>query len=92
MGLNEASPLGRVWQAPAVSCTWGVHQRTRWGPTHGRVGGYAPELAAGLAGTARRAGSYVVIVNPHPSEIDDEARAVLQGTAATLLPRLLDRL
>ena len=45
--------------------------------------------AAGLAGRARRAGARVVIVNPHPSEIDDEAHAVLRGTAARVLPRLL---
>ncbi|MCA0244241.1 MAG: NAD-dependent protein deacylase [Proteobacteria bacterium] len=45
--------------------------------------------AAGLAAIARRAGATVVIVNPHPSEIDDEAHACLRGTAAQLLPRLL---
>ena len=48
--------------------------------------------AAGLAGTARAAGARVAIVNPHPSEIDDEAHWVLRGTAATLLPALLDTL
>lgn len=45
--------------------------------------------AAGLANRARHAGAWVAIVNPHPSEIDDEAHAVLRGTAATLLPQLL---
>jgi NAD-dependent deacetylase len=45
--------------------------------------------AAGLAGTARRAGAFVAIVNPHPSEIDDVAHALLRGTAAGMLPRLL---
>jgi NAD-dependent deacetylase len=45
--------------------------------------------AAGLAGRARRAGARVVIVNPHASEIDGEAHAVLRGTAAGVLPRLL---
>ncbi|MBN8510161.1 MAG: NAD-dependent protein deacylase [Burkholderiales bacterium] len=45
--------------------------------------------AAGLAGRARRSGAKVAIVNPHPSEIDDEAHWVLRGTAAGLLPRLL---
>lgn len=45
--------------------------------------------AAGLAATARRAGAHVAIVNPHASEIDDEAHTVLRGTAAQLLPRLL---
>jgi NAD-dependent deacetylase len=46
--------------------------------------------AAGLAARARRAGAYVAIVNPSPSEIDDEAQAVIAGTAATTLPQLLD--
>jgi len=45
--------------------------------------------AAGLAATARQAGGYVAIVNPHPSEIDAQAHAVLRGTAATVLPQLL---
>ena len=45
--------------------------------------------AAGLAGVARRAGALVAIVNPHASEIDDEADLLLRGTAAQLLPRLL---
>ncbi|MBX3635652.1 MAG: NAD-dependent deacylase [Rubrivivax sp.] len=45
--------------------------------------------AAGLAGRARLAGARVVIVNPQPSEIDDQAHAVLRGTAARLLPVLL---
>jgi NAD-dependent deacetylase len=46
--------------------------------------------AAGLAAQARRAGAFVAIVNPQPSEIDDEAHALLRGTAAEVLPRLLD--
>lgn len=45
--------------------------------------------AAGLAARARRAGAFVAILNPHPSEIDGEAQALLRGTAAQLLPRLL---
>jgi NAD-dependent deacetylase len=45
--------------------------------------------AAGLAGLARRSGAKVAIVNPHASEIDDDAHWVLRGTAAGLLPRLL---
>lgn len=45
--------------------------------------------AAGLAARARRAGAFVAIVNPHPSEIDAEAQVLLRGTAAQLLPRLL---
>jgi NAD-dependent deacetylase len=45
--------------------------------------------AAGLAARARRAGAHVVIVNPQPSEIDDEAHVLLAGTAAGVLPRIL---
>jgi NAD-dependent deacetylase len=44
--------------------------------------------AAGLASHARRAGAWVAIVNPQPSDIDGQAHAVLRGTAATLLPAL----
>ena len=46
--------------------------------------------AAGLARVARRAGAKVVIVNPQASEIDGEAHWTLRGTAAQLLPQLLD--
>ncbi len=46
--------------------------------------------AAGLAAVARRAGAQVAMLNPDASEIDDQAHWVLRGTAATLLPRLLD--
>jgi NAD-dependent deacetylase len=45
--------------------------------------------AAGLAALARRAGAFVAIVNPEPSEIDGDAHVVLRGTAAGTLPRLL---
>jgi NAD-dependent deacetylase len=45
--------------------------------------------AAGLAGAAREAGAWVGILNPQDSEIDDQADAVLRGTAAELLPQLL---
>ena len=45
--------------------------------------------AAGLAHLARDAGARVVIVNPHASELDPVAHAVLRGTAAQLLPLLL---
>lgn len=48
--------------------------------------------AAGLAGLARRAGARVVVVNPQPSELDDEAQDCLRGTAAAVLPALLDGL
>lgn len=44
--------------------------------------------AAGLARTAAGSGR-VVVVNPDPSDLDDAAHAVLRGTAATLLPQLL---
>jgi NAD-dependent deacetylase len=44
--------------------------------------------AAGLVGRARRAGAFVVIVNPHASELDHEADLVLRGTAASALPVL----
>lgn len=46
--------------------------------------------AAGLAGRARSRGAFVAIVNPQESEIDAEAEVVLRGTAATVLPALLD--
>ena len=46
--------------------------------------------AAGLVGRARQRGARVLIVNPAPSEIDDEAHVVLRGTAARALPLLLD--
>jgi NAD-dependent deacetylase len=41
------------------------------------------------AGLARATRGKVVIVNPHASELDDAADAVLRGTAATVLPELL---
>jgi NAD-dependent deacetylase len=43
--------------------------------------------AAGLAHATR---GRVVVVNPEATELDDAADAVLQGTAATMLPRLLE--
>ena len=46
--------------------------------------------AAGLAALARHSGAQVVIVNPAPSEIDEQAQVVLRGTAAQLLPALLE--
>jgi NAD-dependent deacetylase len=42
------------------------------------------------AGLAREAAGKVVIVNPHPSDLDDAADAVLRGTAAQLVPQLLE--
>jgi NAD-dependent deacetylase len=44
--------------------------------------------AAGLARTAA-ARARMVVLNPDPSDLDDEADTVLRGTAATLLPELL---
>ena len=46
--------------------------------------------AAGLAGSARRAGAKVIVVNPDATALDDEADALLRGPSATVLPRLLD--
>lgn len=46
--------------------------------------------AAGLAHLARRSGAQVLIVNPEPSEIDDQAHLLLRGTAARLLPLLFN--
>lgn len=42
------------------------------------------------AGLARMARGRVAVINPQPSELDDAADAVLCGTAARLLPQLLD--
>jgi NAD-dependent deacetylase len=41
------------------------------------------------AGLARATTGRVVVVNPQKSELDDAAQAVLRGTAAALLPQLL---
>lgn len=41
------------------------------------------------AGLARATRGRVVVVNPHASDLDDAADAVLRGTAASLLPELL---
>lgn len=48
--------------------------------------------AAGLVGLARQSGAKVIIVNPSPSEIDNEAHLLLRGTAAQVLPLLLDEI
>jgi len=45
--------------------------------------------AAGLARTAAASGR-MVVVNPDASDLDDAAQVVLRGTAATLLPQLLE--
>jgi NAD-dependent deacetylase len=44
--------------------------------------------AAGLAARARRAGAWVAIVNPEPTEIDLDAHQWVRGTAARVLPLL----
>ncbi len=44
--------------------------------------------AAGLAGLARQSGAWVAIVNPHATEIDDDADERVRGTAAGVLPAL----
>ncbi len=41
------------------------------------------------AGLARATPGKVVVVNPHPTDLDDAADAVLTGTAAGVLPALL---
>ena len=46
--------------------------------------------AAGLAHQARAVGAQVIIVNPHPCELDELAHLRLAGSAAQVLPRLLD--
>ncbi|HWP18844.1 MAG TPA: NAD-dependent deacylase [Burkholderiaceae bacterium] len=45
--------------------------------------------AAGLPGVAKHCGARVVVINPHPTELDGLADVVLRGTAAQLLPQLL---
>jgi len=42
------------------------------------------------AGLAYECGGRVVVVNPAATELDDAAEVVLRGTAATLLPGLLE--
>ena len=42
------------------------------------------------AGLARLTGGQVVVINPDETALDDAAHAVLRGTAATLLPQLLE--
>lgn len=45
--------------------------------------------AAGLPSRARAAGARVVIVNPHPTELDDLADVLVRDTAARALPALV---
>jgi len=79
--------FGEMLPPAALAAAEAAVQRCRLLLVVGTSGAVWP--AAGLAGQARRAGAQVVIVNPQPSEIDDEAHQVLRGTAATLLPLLL---
>jgi NAD-dependent deacetylase len=80
--FGEALPLDALQAAEAAA------ERCALMLVVGTSGAVWP--AAGLAATARRAGAHVAILNPHPSEIDGDAHAVLRGSAAQLLPRLLD--
>jgi NAD-dependent deacetylase len=79
--------FGEMLPAAALAAAEAAALRCRLLLVVGTSGAVWP--AAGLAGQARRAGAQVVIVNPHASEIDDEAHEQLRGTAATLLPLLL---
>lgn len=79
--------FGEMLPTAAMAAAEAAVQRCRLLLVVGTSGAVWP--AAGLAGLARHAGAQVAIVNPHPSEIDDEAHHVLRGTAATVLPLLL---
>jgi NAD-dependent deacetylase len=81
--------FGEMLPASAIDAAERAVQACRLLLVVGTSGAVWP--AAGLAGLARQAGARVVIVNPHASEIDDQAHHVLRGTAATLLPALLAR-
>lgn len=48
--------------------------------------------AAGLAAQAREQGVFVAVLNPNDSELDNHAHLCLRGTAARLLPALLEPL
>jgi NAD-dependent deacetylase len=79
--FGENLPLGALEAAEAASARCEVMLVV------GTSGAVWP--AAGLAALARRNSAFVAIVNPHPSEIDDQAHALITGTAAQLLPRVL---
>jgi NAD-dependent deacetylase len=79
--------FGEMLPVPALEAAERAAQGCRVMLVVGTSGAVWP--AAGLVGQARRRGAAVVVLNPHPSEIDDEAGHLLRGTAATLLPRLL---
>jgi len=80
--------FGEMLPAGAIEAAERAAQGCRLMLVVGTSGAVWP--AAGLAGRARRRGAQVVIVNPDASEIDDQAHHVLRGTAATLLPGLLE--
>jgi len=79
--------FGESLPAPALDAAGRAARACRLMLVVGTSGAVWP--AAGLAVTARTNGATVVIVNPHPSEIDGQAQVLLRGTAATLLPLLL---
>ena len=79
--FGEALPVQAIRQAEAIA------KNCRVMMVIGTSGAVWP--AAGLAAQARQAGAWVLILNPQASEIDDDANAVLRGTAAEWLPRLL---
>jgi NAD-dependent deacetylase len=79
--------FGEMLPPQALAAAEAAVRAAEWMLVVGTSGAVWP--AAGLAGLARRAGATVVIVNPQPSEIDDEAHHVLRGTAAQVLPALL---
>jgi NAD-dependent deacetylase len=45
---------------------------------------------AGVVPIAKRAGARVVILNAEPTEMDELADALLHGSIASLLPRLVE--
>lgn len=82
--FGEGLPMGLLAQAEAAVDAAEVMLVV------GTAGAVWP--AAGLAQRAARAGAWVAIINPNPSDIDDAAHECLRGTAAQLLPALLDPL
>ncbi|MFT3665951.1 SIR2 family NAD-dependent protein deacylase [Piscinibacter sp.] len=78
--FGEALPEGALEAAERAACAAEVMLVV------GTSGAVWP--AAGLAATARRAGAFVAIVNPQPSEIDAAAHVLVPGTAAQVLPQL----
>jgi NAD-dependent deacetylase len=81
--------FGEMLPAAALEAAERAVERCRVLLVVGTSGAVWP--AAGLAAQARRAGAWVAIVNPHASEIDDQAQALLRGSAANVLPALLEK-